>query len=137
MDAVLDSLTAGLPALAAQTATTFAILIVGVVIYMWTTPHKELALIRGGNVSAAVSFGGAIVGLAIPLAVNLAFSVSVLDILIWGAVALIFQLVAFRVVDLMLKNVSARIEEGDMATAVILVSVKLATAVINAAAISG
>ncbi len=112
-------------------------LIVGVVIYMWTTPHKELELIRGGNVSAAVSFGGAIVGLAIPLAVCLAFSVSVLDILIWGAVTLVFQLVAFRVVDLILKNVSARIEEGDMATAVLLVSVKLATAVINAAAISG
>ena len=137
MDAVLDSLMAGLPALAAQGATTFAMLIVGVVIYMWTTPHKELELIRGGNVSAAVSFGGAIVGLAIPLAVCLAFSVSVLDILIWGAVTLVFQLVAFRVVDLILKNVSARIEEGDMATAVLLVSVKLATAVINAAAISG
>ncbi|MBL4639488.1 MAG: DUF350 domain-containing protein [Kordiimonadaceae bacterium] len=89
------------------------------------------------NVAAASSFGGAIVGLALPLAFSLAAAVSLWDLAIWGAVALVLQLVAFRLADLFLKGISARIEAGEISAAIMLVSVKLATAFINSAAISG
>ncbi len=52
-------------------------------------------------------------------------------------IALILQLVAFRLADLFLKGLSGRIEAGEIGAAVLLVSVKLSTAFINAAAISG
>ena len=137
MDAVLQSLTSGFPLLIAHSATTFVILFVGVRVYLLVTPHDELALVREGNSAAALSLGGDIFGMALPLAFVLAFSVSVIDILVWGAVTLILQIVAFFLVDRVLKNLSARIESGEMAAAIVLVSVKLTTAAINAAAVSG
>lgn len=133
---VIDSLIAGLPDFLAQSATCFAVLVLGLVIYMWMTPHKEMALIRDGNIAASLSLGGAILGLSLPLAFTLAGSVSVVDMAVWGVVTLVLQLLAFRVMDLVLKDLSARIERGEMAAAILLVSAKLATAMVNAAAIS-
>ena len=133
MEAVLDSFLAGFPVLMAHSATTLALLFVAVLIYMWITPWDELALVRGGNVAAAVSFGGAIVGLALPLAFAMAASVSIYEILIWGVVTLALQIIAYRFADLVLKVLPARIEAGEMGAAVLLVSIKLAAAAINAA----
>jgi len=137
MEDALLALSNGLPVFLIHSAVSMVILLVGVFIYMKVTAHDELALIRAGNVAASLSFGGALVGLSLPLGFSLAASVSLWDLLVWGVIALILQLVAFRLADLVLKDVSARIEAGEMSAAVLLVSVKLATAIINAAAISG
>lgn len=137
MEEALLALWAGLPVFLVHSAASLAILVVGAYIYTLTTKHDEMALIRSGNVAASVSFGGAIIGLALPLAFSLAASVSLWDLLIWGIIALVLQLVAFRLADLVLKDVSSRIEAGEISAAVMLVSVKLATAFINAAAIGG
>ena len=137
MDAVLQSFLSGFPLLLAHSATAFFILFIGVRIYMLVTPHDQMSLIRDGNAAASLSFGDTIVGIALPLAFVLAFSVSVIDIMLWGLVTIALQLLAFFIVDLMLKNVSTRIEEGDMAAAILAVSVKLTIAAINAAAVSG
>ena len=137
MEEALMALWAGLPVFLVHSAISLTILVVAVVIYTRITPHDEIALIRGGNVAAALSLGGAIVGLALPLAFSLAASVSLWDLLFWGVVAFILQLVAFRLVDMFLKDLSRRIEAGEMGAAVLLVSFKLATAMINAAAIAG
>jgi len=137
MDAVLQSFLSGFPLLMAHSATAFFILFVGVRIYMAVTPHDQMALIRAGNTAASLSLGATIVGIALPMAFVLAFSISVLDILLWGLVTVVLQLAAFFITDLVLKNISTRIEEGDMAAAILLVSIKLTTAAINAAAVSG
>jgi putative membrane protein len=137
MEAVLQSLIAGFPVLMLHSATTFAILVAGALIYLRITPHDEIGLIRAGNTAAAVSFGGALVGMAAPLAFCMAASVSVWDILIWGAVTVVLQIVAYRLTDGVLRDLSARIERGEMASAVFMVSVKLAVAAVNAAAVGG
>ncbi|MBL4639439.1 MAG: DUF350 domain-containing protein [Kordiimonadaceae bacterium] len=137
MEEALLALGNGLPIFLVHSGTSLAILVIGALIYSRITPHDEMALIRSGNVAAALSFGGAIVGLALPLAFSLAAAVSLWDLAIWGAVALVLQLVAFRLADLFLKGISARIEAGEISAAIMLVSVKLATAFINSAAISG
>ncbi len=137
MDAVIDSFLTGFPILLLHSSLTIAMLVVGVLVYVWITPWDELALIRGGNTAAAVSLGGAIVGLAIPLAFAMAASISVWDILIWGPVTLVLQVIAYRIADLVLKDLPARIDAGEMGAAVLMVSIKLAAAAINAAAVSG
>lgn len=137
MQAVLDSFLAGFPILMLHSGVTLAMLVVGVFIYIWMTPWDELALIRGGNTAAAVSLGGAILGLAMPLAFAMAASVSVYEILIWGPVTLVLQIVAYRIADLVMQGLPSRIEAGEMGAAVLLVSIKLAAAAINAAAVSG
>jgi putative membrane protein len=92
---------------------------------------------REGNVAAATSFGAAVVGLALPLAICLARSVNVADIVIWGIVALAVQLITFFAMSFAFRDLSQRIENGDMAAAVALGSTKLGVAAINAAAIAG
>ena len=137
MDAAVQSFISGIPFLLTHLGVSVVMLVVGVLIYMWITPHDERTLIRKGNVAAAVSLAGAILGLAIPLAVSMAFSASVWDIVIWGVVTLVIQIAIFRVIDLWLRDLSTRIEKGEIGTAILLASVKLAVAATNAAAVSG
>lgn len=137
MDAVLDSFIAGFPVLLLHSSVTIALLVVGVLVYVWMTPWDEMALIRGGNTAAAVSLSGAIIGLAIPLSFAMSASVSVYEILIWGPVTLLLQIIAYRIADRVLQDLPKRIETGEMGAAVLLVSIKLAAAAVNAAAVSG
>ena len=81
--------------------------------------------------------GGAIIGLAVPLAFAMAASVSVYEILIWGPVTLLLQIIAFRVADRVIQDLPSRIDSGEIGAATLLVSIKLAVAAINAAAVSG
>ena len=116
---------------------TFGLLAAGAVVYALLTPWKEITLIREGNAAAGVAFGGVLLGLAIPLAVSMSVSTSVADIVLWGLATLVLQLLAFRVVDLLLTGLPQRIQEGEISAAVLLVSAKLATALILAAALTG
>jgi len=52
-------------------------------------------------------------------------------------VALVLQLLAYRLVDMFLQDMSGRIKAGEIGPAIALLSVKLGTAFINSAAISG
>jgi putative membrane protein len=137
MQPVIDSFVSGLPILMLHSSVTIAILLAGIWLYIWMTPWDEIALIRKGNNAAALSLGGAIVGLALPLAIAMAASVSVYEIILWGPVTLILQIIAYRVADIVMRTLPKRIEDGQMSAAILLVSIKLAAAIINAAAVSG
>lgn len=137
MDGAIQSFLSGIPFLLTHFGVTIVMLVVGAFIYIKITSHDEIALIRDGNNAAAVSLSGAILGLSIPLAFCMANSVNVYDIVIWGLVTLVIQLVTFWIIDLWLRDLSRKIEDGQVGTAILLASVKLAVASINAAAISG
>ena len=137
MSAVVQSFLTGFPTLLLHFSVTLSILAAGIWLYMLITPHKELALIREGNTAAAISLSGAVLGLAIPLAFSMSVSVNVLDILIWGVLALVIQLACFWAMDKLMGELSRRIDEGEMGPAILLAGVKLSVAVVNAAAISG
>lgn len=137
MDAVLQSFLAGFPVLLLHFAVTVAMLAAGSWIYYKWTPYCEITLIREGNVAAAVAMAGSVIGLALPLAICMAASVSVYDILVWGALTITLQLLVYRAVDLILKGLPARIEKGEVAPAIFLAGVKLGIAMINAAAVGG
>ncbi|WP_421730440.1 DUF350 domain-containing protein [Brevundimonas sp.] len=133
----IQAFASGFPVLVLHLVVTFGLLGIGAVVYALLTPWKEVDLIREGNSAAAVAFGGVLVGLAIPLAVSMSVSTSVRDIAIWGLATLILQLLAFRVVDIILTGLPQRIQEGEISAAVLLVAAKLATALILAAALTG
>ncbi len=134
---VLISMRTGIVDFAVHAGLTFAILALGVVVYVLLTPHKELRLVREGNTAAAVSLGSIIVGLALPLAIVMTTSLNWADIIVWGALTLLVQLLVFRVVDLLLPGLPKRIGEGDLAAATLLAAFKLSTAMILAAAANG
>ena len=136
MDAVIQSFLVGFPVLILHSSVTLAMLAMGVFFYIKITPYDEIDLVRAGNSAAAVSLAGAIIGLAIPLAFSMASSVTIWEILIWGPVTLFLQLIALRLTDLMLKDLPKRITDGEMGAALLLISIKLAVAAINAAAVT-
>ena len=74
--------------------------------------------------------------LAAPLALSLNSSTSLIEIIIWGISTVMVQLLVFRLVDLLLRGLPQRIQEGEVAAAALLVGAKLATALILAAAVA-
>ena len=136
MDVVIQSFLVGFPVLILHSSVTLAMLAMGVFFYVKITPYDEIDLVRAGNSAAAVSLAGAIIGLAIPLAFSMASSVTIWEILVWGPVTLFLQLIALRLTDLMLKDLPKRITDGEMGAALLLISIKLAVAAINAAAVT-
>jgi putative membrane protein len=127
----------GFPVTLLHAGVTLAMLVFGAVIYSLLTPYKEVQLVREGNAAAAISLGGVVIGLAVPLAVSLSASPSVLEIAIWGLATTAVQLLVFRITDLFLAGLPARIEEGDTAAAALLTAARLASALILAAAVAG
>lgn len=134
--APLNAFVAGFPDFLIQLGVALGLFVASLIIYVIMTPHKELALIRAGNPSASLAFAGVIVGLAIPLGSCLAYAFSVLDLVIWGVITLLLQLLAFRFADIFLRGLPRRIAEGDVAAAVFLMSVKIGIALIISGALA-
>ena len=133
----IQAFATGFPITLLHFGVTLTILFAAAAIYVMLTPHKEISLIREGNSAAAVSLAGVLVGLAIPLAVSLKASTTLIELALWGAATVLVQLLIFRLVDLVLRGLPKRIQDGEMAAAGVLVGAKLATALVLAAAVSG
>lgn len=132
----VNAFVAGFPNFLLQLGVALGLFVISLIIYVIMTPHKELALIRAGNPSASLAFGGVVVGLAIPLGACLAHAFGPVDLLIWGVVILLLQLIAFRFADMFLRGLPRRIAEGDVAAAVFLMSVKIGLALILSGAVA-
>lgn len=110
--------------------------IIFLVIYTMLTPHREVKLIKDGNVAASISLAGAVIGFTLPLASVIIHSVSIVDMVIWSAVALVVQVVVFFVASLALRGLSRRIEAGNSAAAVTVAAASIGIGIINAASMS-
>jgi putative membrane protein len=137
MDAILETLTTGLPVLLLQLAVTLALLGLGAGLYTVVTPFHEFRLVRAGNTAAGIALAGTVVALAIPLAATLASSLVTLDILLWGLVALALQLLVFVAAARLIPGLRGMIEADNPAAACVLVGVQLAVALLNAGAMAG
>lgn len=104
-----------------------------VVLYMAVTSHHEASLIRQGNAAAAISFAGALLGFTLPLASAIIHSLSLIDMLVWSAIAIVVQLGVFLLVDRCLREISKHIEEGNVAAGTTLAAASVAIGIVNAA----
>ena len=104
-----------------------------IAIYVRVTPYPEIQLVRGGNVAAAYSLSGAIVGFAVPLASAIESSVNLVDMALWALIAMTVQIAAFIVVKLLIPNIARDIAEGKTAQGFFLGALSLAVGILNAA----
>ena len=132
MEFIQTSIT-GLPAFALYFISSLALLALFVAIYIRITPYRELDLIRQGNPAAAVSLSGAMLGFTLPLAHSVAQSVNLVDMALWGLIALMVQLVVYFVASRLMPGITADIPEGRVGPGVFLGSLSLATGLLNAA----
>ena len=132
LDTALTSL-AGIPSFLAYFALAVFLLLVFIRLYTWVTPHDEFALIRANNPAAAIAFAGALVGFAWPLASAITNSMSLLDCAIWGAVALIVQVLTFLISSAALKQLPNRITQGELAAGIFSAGCSITVGMLNAA----
>jgi len=130
---IVTSSLSGLPLFLIFAGSCIVALAAFIFLYTLVTPHHELTLVRQGNLSASVSFGGAVIGFVIPLGQAVAQSVNILDMAIWAAIALVVQIVVFYLSSLLLKGASKKIEAGDLAAGAFLALMAVAGGILNAA----
>ena len=109
------------------------LLAVFVAIYVRITPYREIGLIREGNMAAAFSLSGTLIGMAIPLANAIEFSVNPVDMAIWGFIALAIQLLVFVVARIALPHIAEDIPAGKQASGFFLGAISIAAGILNAA----
>jgi len=113
-----------------------AYLAVFVAIYIRITPYRELQLIREGNMAASFSLSGAILGFIVPLASAVQHSVNLVDMAVWGFVAMVVQILAFVVVKLCIPSITRDIPENKGSAGFFLGSLSLGVGLLNAACMS-
>ena len=117
--------------------TSLALILAYLVIYMWVTPHNELALIKDNNSAASAAAIGSLVGFTFPLFTIIQQSGSLVECIFWGGVAIIVQVFIFFLVRLPIPKISDRIENGELASGVWLGGASLTGGLLNAACMTG
>ena len=102
-------------------------------IYQLITPQREWQLIREGKAAPAISLMGAFLGFAIPMAIVISHSVSMIDMAMWGAVVLVVQLAVFFIIEHVFKGIAAKISEDCISSGVFLGGTSLGIGILNAA----
>jgi putative membrane protein len=115
------------------------LLLVGTVLFeITTTKVKEFELISQKNQTAALSLGGKIVGLALVLGAAAEYSISLVDMAIWGVIGIISQIIVFILAELLTIrfSISKAIEEDNRAVGIMLFTLSLSVGWIVAKCLS-
>ncbi|MEO8670808.1 MAG: DUF350 domain-containing protein [Tahibacter sp.] len=126
----------GLPAFLSYFGIAVALTLLFGFVYVSLTPHAEFALIKENKPAAAIAFGGAIIGFALPLHAAITHSVNLIDCVLWGVIALIVQIFAFFAVRLILRDLPDRIARDERAAGIFAASVSIAIGLLNAASMT-
>jgi len=113
-------------------ATAILLLTVFIWVYVKSTPYNEFALIKQNNAAAALSLSGATMGFAMPLASSIYFTHDIVEMLKWGLITGVAQLLLFWI----MRRYADDIEHGHIAPAIFLAGLSLATGLLNAICIS-
>ena len=135
LDTTLTSLS-GLPNFVVYLGSAGLLIALFLTLYLYVTPYRELELIRKGNNAAAISLGGTLIGMCLALASAISHSAGLLDMLIWGLVALLVQLVVYRLVCWLMPDLNLAIHSGRVAPGILLGACSVAAGIINAACMS-
>ena len=132
MDLLLKS-ASGFPAFALHLVVSLILLAIFIGIYTRVTPYPDIDLIRRGNLAAAISLSGAILGYAIPLGYSSAQSANLAEMALWGAIAMITQILVYTAVRMLLiPDIANDIQEGHVAQGTLLGALSLASGILTA-----
>ncbi len=125
-----------LPEFLAFFVVSLVLMIVFVAVYTNVTRHSEIKLIKENSVAAAIAFSGSMIGFALPLASAMISSATILEMIIWGVIALIVQIIVYLLVRLPMPRVSERIEQNEIAAGIWLGAASLTAGILNAASMT-
>lgn len=116
----------------AYLVTAIVLLAICISLYIWMTPYHELALVRAGNAAAALSLGGASLGLTLPIGSAIYFTHDLSEMVTWAAIGCAMQFILFQVMRRQAKS----IEAGNVAAGLLLACLSLSTGLLVALSIS-
>lgn len=113
--------------------------VAGLVVVSLITPHRELELLRAGNLPCALAFGGKAVGMVLPIAAVARSAAGPLDQVIWCLVAIAVQLLAHLVLTTLLAGrLKQEIEEDKVGGAAVFIAfMQVGAGILNNAVMSG
>jgi putative membrane protein len=127
---------ATLPYFVLYFAVTLALVAAFLSVYMLTTRYPEWRLIRDGNNAAAITLVGAVLGFVLPLAMVISSSINLVDMVVWGIVAMVVQLAAYLVMRRAQPQFDESIRAGRTAPAVAQAGFSVGIGILNAACIT-
>jgi putative membrane protein len=129
---ILKSL-AGLPAFPLYFCTAIIAVVAFLLVYPRVTPHNEFQLMCDNDLAAAIALGLSLLGFSLPVVSAIAHAANVVDCLIWSLIALLVQIAVYFLVKIPVPNLSTRIGQGELASAIWLGLASLAAGALNAA----
>lgn len=114
------------------------LLLIGIILFEVTTKNKEFELIKKGNKAAVYAFGGRILGLGIVLYSSISNSINILDMVIWGSMAIVIQIIVFYLAEWLTPkfNVTNAIDEDNQAVGLFLLFLSLSIGLIIAGSLT-
>ncbi|CCQ92301.1 conserved membrane hypothetical protein [[Clostridium] ultunense Esp] len=100
----------------------------GLILFTASTKMKEFFLIGKRNKTAAMILGGKMLGLSLVLGSAIANSASLLDMILWGVIGMVAQVLIYPIAELLTVRyqISQAIEEDNEAVGILLLSLSLA-----------
>jgi len=111
-----------------------ALVLLGLFVYVYAraTPYEDFALIAHDNIAVSVTFAGAVLGFTLPMVAAIYYTHSLLEMIVWAAITCFVQLG----VVLALRRQAKRVEQGHVASAIMVASCSVAVGLLNAVSIS-
>lgn len=106
------------------------------VIYTRVTPFDEIDLIRSGNVAAALSLGGALLGFSLTMYSSIATHATFVMFFVWATGAMVTQIIVHFLAARLIKGMNQAIHENNAAMGGLMGSISLAVGIVNAACLT-
>lgn len=96
--------------------------LLGMVIFSWMTPFKDMEELKKGNTAVGIAFGGKFLGTAIILGVAAYTNTSIWFLAMWFAVGYVCLVAVYWIFELVTPGfkISEQLQKGNTAVAVLL-----------------
>lgn len=96
--------------------------LLGMVVFNWMTPYRDMEELKKGNVAVALALGGKFLGTAIILGVSAFTNTSILHMVLWFAVGYVCLVVSYWIFELVTPGfkISDQLKQGNVAVGTLL-----------------
>lgn len=104
--------------------------LLGMVIFSWMTPYKDMEELKNGNKAAALAMGGKFIGTAIILGVAAYTNTSIWFMMLWFAVGYVCLIASYWIFELVTPGfkIGEHLKQGNVAVGILLCFVFIGTA---------
>lgn len=96
--------------------------LLGMVVFNWMTPYRDMEELKKGNVAVALALGGKFLGTAIILGVSAFTNTSIMHMILWFAVGYVCLVASYWIFELVTPgfNISDQLKKGNVAVGTLL-----------------